>query len=206
MKITLYPKTTRIKDPTYQVVEKLDGSNLGLFNLNGRLLIAQRNRAYFLSEIDDVEYSLYGGLYDYLVENGEDLLSRLYEGSGFFGEWIGMGQIKYKGALDKKLYMFVKANIKTLDGGGLEVYNIYWDRSLHKYPFVGQEIPECVGQPALISEEPTVDIESLDKLYDSYLEEVGRPVEGFIVMSQNGSITKYVRNKRGKIGPHEPPV
>lgn len=206
MKITLYPKTTRIDNPTYQIVEKLDGSNLGLFNLDGELLIAQRNRAYFLNEIDDVEYSLYGGLYKFLKENGEDLLSKLHEGSGFFGEWIGMGQIKYGETLEHKIYMFAKANIKRKDKDGIEAYNLYWDRKLHKYPFVDQEIPDYIGQPALVAEKPSVDIESLDKLYDEYLDKVDRPVEGFIIMSQSGTITKYVRNKRGKIGPHKPPA
>lgn len=206
MKITLYPKTVRIDEPVYQVVEKLDGSNLGLFNLDGDLLIAQRNRVYFLSEIEDVKHSLYKGLYNFLKENGEDLLSRLHEGSGFFGEWIGMGQIKYGETLEHKVYMFAKANIKSLDDGGVEAYNIYWDRALHQFPFVNQEIPEYIGQPTLVAEKPSVDIGTLDNLYDEYLAKVGRPVEGFIIMSQSGSITKYVRNKRGKIGPHKPPA
>lgn len=209
VKTTLYPKTKRIGSSLYQVVEKLDGSNIGFFKLNGSLIVAQRNNLYAIDDIDNIEdldkSIMYKGLLEFLSKNGVDLLNSLNESSGFFAEWIGMGQIKYGESLPRKAYIFAKANIKLNDLGEYEVYNLYWDRSLLIYPFINQEIPAYIGQPALIAEVEDVSIESLNVLYDNYVDKVDRPVEGFVIMSQNGGITKYVRNKRGKLTPHELP-
>lgn len=44
IKKTLYPKTRRVKLKSKVVItEKLDGSNIGFFKVNGELLIAQNN-------------------------------------------------------------------------------------------------------------------------------------------------------------------
>lgn len=203
-KMQLYPKTQRISDPEYQITEKLDGSNIGIFNLFGELLIAERNVVFKLQEIDEIRGSLYKGLYGFLKENGEDLLSKLHEGSGFFGEWMGMGQIKYGGAFKDKLYIFAKAQIAQNYEDDYEISNLYWKRDLLKYPFRYSEIPEYLKLTPLVGIVPNISIESLDKIYEEYLEKVGRQVEGFVVMSENGAISKYVRNKRGRLSPHEP--
>lgn len=204
IKQTLYPKTKRIGNPSFQITEKLDGSNIGFFKLDGELLIAQRNYVFKYSEIEQYKGRLYGGLYGFLQEYGERLLEDLFDdGSGFFAEWIGMGQIKYGDALEKRLYIFAKANIRgNYEDETLEVYNIYWDRDLLIYPFASQEIPEYIGLPALVATVESVSIEELDVIYDEYLEVVNRKVEGFVIMGQSGEITKYVRNKGGKVEPH----
>lgn len=204
MKKTLYPKTTRVGDVKVQVTEKLDGSNLGFFNLEGDLLIAQRSNLYLLSEIEEVKGSLYRGLYQWLKDNGDNLLASLHEGSGVFGEWIGIGQLKYSESLDKKYYIFAKANIVgSMDDNTIEATNLLWRRDLLQYPFVDQEIPEYIGLPNLVATlAASASVEVLDEIYDDYLEEVDRPVEGFVILEQNGAITKYVRNKGGKLGPH----
>ena len=75
----------------------------------GKLLIAQRNYVFNIDEIEENKGRLYDGLFGWLQEHGEDLTNRLIEGSGFFGEWIGMGKIKYN-FFNKKVYMFAKAN------------------------------------------------------------------------------------------------
>ena len=80
-------------------------------------------------ELEENKQMLYKGLKGWLDENGEDLKNRLMEGSGLFGEWIGMGKIKYPD-LDKKVYMFAKANY---DKG--EIKNLYYEHGLFKYPF-----------------------------------------------------------------------
>lgn len=202
-KITLYPKTKRIGNPTFQITEKLDGANLGFFKLDGDLLIAQRNNAFLLSELKNNKDILYKGLYDFLIKNGEDLVSRFHESSGVFGEWIGMSAIKYQEALDKKFYIFAKANLEVEYLDSYSVTNIYWKRELLQYPFITAEIPEYFELTPLVAISETVSIEYLDKLYDEYVDKVGRSVEGFVIMNESGTITKYVRHKRGKIGPHE---
>lgn len=54
LKQSLYPKTKRIGKESGEVVltEKLDGSNIGFFNLNNELLISTRNNVIPYSEID----------------------------------------------------------------------------------------------------------------------------------------------------------
>lgn len=134
--------------------------------------------------------------YGWINEHGQDLKERLYEGSGFFGEWIGMGKLKYP-ELNKKLYMFAKANFENN-----EVKNIYYDIELFKFPFVNQEFPDYLDIVPIVdirNEYP--EINTLNKLYKEYSLDVNRNVEGFIVI-HNNSIKKYVRMKNGKLQDH----
>ena len=197
IKKTLYPKTKRVQYKNRVIItEKLDGSNIGFFKVNGELIIAQRNNILLLSEIEDNKNILYGGLYGWLKEYGKDLQERLIEGSGFFGEWIGMGKIKYPD-LDKKVYMFAKANY---DKG--EIKNLYYEHGLFKYPFVNQEFPEYIGIVPVVQEtNNNPDIEKLNCLYEIYKNKVNRNVEGFVI-AQNNNVNKYVRMKNGKLQDH----
>lgn len=199
IKKSIYPKTKRVKMKNNIVVtEKLDGSNLGLFNLDGELVIAQRGTVYKLSELEEVKGIMYKGLYAWLLENGQVLLDNLHDGSGIFGEWIGMGQIKYRDTLDKKFYMFAKANITE----ELNVKNLNYDIDLFKYPFIDMEVPEFVGVVPIVAVHDNVPTkEQLDLLYENYWELAGRNVEGFII-NTNGLISKYVRMKNGKMKEH----
>ncbi len=199
-KKTLYPKTKRVQFKNKVVItEKLDGSNIGFFKVNNELVIAQRNNVFSLEEAKQPENKgiLYKGLSGWLEEYAEDLKQRLIEGSGFFGEWIGMGKLKYP-VLDKKVYMFAKAN---LDKKG-EVKNLYYDHELFIFPFVDQDFPTYIGIVPVVEERETMpDIELLDCLYDNYRTKVQRNVEGF-VLTQNNNVNKYVRMKNGKIEAH----
>ena len=197
IKKTLYPKTKRVQFENRVVItEKLDGSNIGFFKVNEELVIAQRNNIFLLSEIEENKQILYKGLQGWLQEYGEDLQSKLIEGSGFFGEWIGMGKIKYPD-LDKKVYMFAKANY---DKG--EIKNLYYEHELFKYPFENKEFPEYIGIVPVVEEcESVPNIEKLDYLYEIYKIKVQRNVEGFIV-AQNNNVNKYVRMKNGIIQEH----
>lgn len=162
---------------------------------NGKLLIAQRNYVFNIDEIDENKNALYSGLYGWLKEYGEDLTNRLIEGSGLFGEWIGMGKLKYN--FNKKLYMFAKANYENG-----KVKNIYYDHDLFIYPFENQEFPEYIGVVPVVStlkEYPEID--TLNKLYSDYTYNIERNVEGFIIIHDN-SIKKYVRMKNGIIKDH----
>ena len=197
MKKTLYPKTARIADDKIRVTEKLDGSNLGFFKLNGELHIAQRNHIFARSEITE-DLSLYKGLAGWLDTYGDALEAELRETSAIFGEWIGMGQLKYPEDMGR-FHMFAKANVSS----DFEASNILYEPKLFQFPFESLEIPEFINivkEVAVLDTIPSV--KDLDTLYDEYTAEVGRPVEGFIVILTSSNIRKYVRNKRGKIEPH----
>lgn len=89
IKKTLYPKTRRVKLKSKVVItEKLDGSNIGFFKVNGELLIAQRNNVFSMSELEDNIQMLYRGLKGWIDENGENLKNSLIEGSGFIRRMI----------------------------------------------------------------------------------------------------------------------
>jgi len=196
MKKTLYPKTQRInrKELTSIITEKLDGSNIGFFRLNDDLIIAQRNHIHKLSEIHTIG-GLYKGLKGWLEKYGEDFKNSLNEGSGVFGEWIGMGRLKYP-HLDKRLYLFAKANIDE----NLDVKNIHYNIDFLIYPFTEQIIPEYIGVvPVVKRTADKVTIPYLDDLYNEY--EPDRDVEGFIVNTHN-NIVKYVRMKNGGLEDH----
>lgn len=202
LKTTLYPKTKRVGSLSTNIVitEKLDGSNLGLFKIDNELLIAQRNWLFTLSQLNDHKGDLYKGLFDWLANHGERLKDSLHDRSGVFGEWLGMGCIKYQDTeLDNKFYMFAKANILP---DLLTVEKLNYDHSLFIYPFVEQEIPEYIKTVPIVREttsSPTV--EELDLLYEEYSLKVNRRVEGFVINNQN-NISKYVRYKRGIARPH----
>lgn len=197
IKKTLYPKTKRVQYKNRVVItEKLDGSNIGFFKLNGELLIAQRNNIFLMSEIEENKQMLYRGLINWIKEYGEDVKNRLIEGSGFFGEWIGMGKIKYPD-LDKKVYMFAKADYEKG-----EIKNLYYEHELFKYPFENQEFPEYIVIVPVVTERDNFpDVEILNELYETYKDKVQRNVEGFVV-AQNNNVNKYVRMKNGKLQDH----
>lgn len=197
IKKTLYPKTKRVQFKNRVVItEKLDGSNIGFFKINGELVIAQRNNIFLRNELEENKQMLYRGLKGWIEKYGEDLANRLMEGSGFFGEWIGMGKIKYPD-LDKKVYMFAKANY---DKG--EIKNLYYEHELFKYPFVNQEFPDYIGIVPVVEERNSFpEIDTLNKMYDCYKEKIERNVEGFVI-AQNNNVNKYVRMKNGKLQDH----
>lgn len=200
MKLSLYPKTKRIhnEEPKIIITEKLDGSNLGFFNINNDLLIAQRNNVYFLSNIESDKKSLYKGLYQWLIDNGKNLKNSLNETSGVFGEWIGMGKLKYNN-LDKRFYLFAKANISK----GLELKNLYYNRDYLIYPFKEKEIPSYISIVPIVSELNTIpSVKELDELYEKYTTTENRNIEGFII-ANGDNIKKYVRMKNGKLANHK---
>lgn len=201
IKKQIYPKTQRLNcdgDKIY-VTEKLDGSNLVIFKKENKLYIAQRNNIMCIDEIEDNKNTLYKGLYQWLIDNSNDLLSELNNDSAICGEWLGMGQIKYSiDEFDKRYYMFAKANIND----NMELYNIIYNHELFIYPFINQNIPKFIG---VVPEVKTLNIlpnkEQLDGIYEKYCQKVGRNVEGFVI-NYNNSIQNYVRMKNGKLAEH----
>lgn len=193
----IYPKTKRIPlSNTIYITEKIDGSNLGLFNLNDKLYIAQRGLVFSIDEIEEIKDKMYRGLYAWLKENAENI--KLNQNSCIFGEWLGMGQIKYGEIFNEKLLMFAKANVDD----EFNVTNLNYDHSLFKYSFINEERPSFIGIVpivAVLNKMPTK--EELDKLYVDYSNLVNRKVEGLII-NFNNNILKYVRFKNGKEEEH----
>ncbi len=196
IKKELYPKTQRVKENlTVYLTEKLDGSNLVFFKRDNELYIAQRTTIFSLAEIEEIKGKLYKGLFAWLQEHGKALKDNLHEGAAVCGEWIGMGHVKYENTLDKKFYMFAKANIDD----NFDLYNKIHDHSLFIYPFINQTIPEFIGVvPEVVVLDYFPDKAALDRIYVCYCDKVGRTVEGF-VLSFNNFISKYVRLKNGKL-------
>jgi len=194
MEKTLYPKTARIWNSKIIITEKLDGSNLWIFKINWKLLIAQRNNCFYIDEFLSV-YA-YKWLIWWLNENADNL--DLHEWSWIFGEWIWMWKIWYwETDINKKFYIFAKANIDE----NLEVRNINYDRNLFIYPFESKIIPDFIWVVPLLWEFSSISIDDLNIQYDRYCENVWRKVEWFII-NNNNQITKYVRFKNWKESKH----
>lgn len=206
IKHTMYPKTTRIGNEKTNIIitEKLDGSNLGFANVNGRLLVAQRNNIYFYDELkNDGSEKLYKGLHAWLKENHEELLKSIFLNSVVFGEWIGMGKISY--GLEKRFYMFAKARVEWKEEETYPtVSKIIYNPELLKYAFNEQVLPSFVGQVPLVEQMSDVpSVKELDELYARYTENKETKVEGFVIIINNETIKKYVRFKDGKESPHK---
>ncbi len=202
IKATLYPKTTRVSTKAKGIVltEKLDGSNIGFFVKDNELHIAQRNSIFTMSEALDTSsptsQGCYKGLLNWLNTYGQSLKDTIYEGTVIFGEWIGMGQLKY--TFEDKFFMFAKGRFDDFGN----VIKLTYDLSLLHYAFNNQEIPDFIKRvPKVIELGSYPTVEQLDVIYEEYTKEVGRNVEGFVI-NQNENIRKYVRMKNGKLSPH----
>lgn len=201
LKTTLYPKTKRLDPKRGQVVitEKLDGSNLSFFKLNGKLHIAQRGWILSLYRaIMESSNLLYKGLFGWLEEYGSTLEAELQDGACICGEWLGMSRISYGDRGLPRFNQFAKANI-TED---YSLKNLYYDQELFKWSYRARCIPEYIGvvpTVEILDHIPTVD--ELDELYADYIPSVSSDVEGFIIFA-NGGITKYIRMKNGELEDH----
>ena len=197
MKMTLYPKTRRYSDSQISVTEKIDGSNLGFFKHEGELYIAQRNNIFSFTNRKDISYK---GLGTWLETNGFALKESLVEGACIFGEWVGMGRLKYP-EFHHQFLMFAKANIRIDSGILFETYNMRYEHTHFVYPFVEQTMPDFIKVVPIINVTDVVTKSLLDEVYKIYTKEVGRDVEGFVIR-QGNDIQKYVRMKSGKLESH----
>ena len=207
IKKTLYPKTKRVstKQKQVEITEKLDGSNLGLFRKGDKLIVAQRNNVFCFNSIEENgSQGLYKGLYGWLKENADEILASLYDNSGIYGEWLGMGKIAYGGSdIDKKFYAFAKARLLGETFEEYQLENIVYSQELIPWAFNERNIPNCVGLAPLVQlnvNSPTK--EELDILYGEYCNKLNRKVEGFVV-NNNETISKYVRYKDAKFTEHK---
>lgn len=199
IKRALYPKTARYGAAGPAIItEKIDGSNIGFYKAHGMLWVAQRNNIFRLDELLENKDKTYKGLYDWLTINGKHLEENLHEGSGIFGEWLGMGKIKYGDRFNEKVLMFAKFNMKD----GIEAPRIDYNHENFEYPFLNCEIPDYIGRVPIIDYcEYYPTLECLNELYGWWITKVITEVEGFVVY-HNGVVTKYVRCKNGRIENH----
>ena len=209
IELTLYPKTTRYSESEkgYIITEKLDGSNLGIGRIGDKLYIAQKNYVYPVELGVHGSSVVYKGLTEFFREYEKQLKELIYDGSIIFGEWLGMGKIKYLHLEEFKnrFYMFAKGRISLVDGK-LELTNLVYDLDLLHYAFITQEIPNFISIiPLVDTVKSNITLEKLDEIYSNYCEEKGRKVEGFVIYDyQNKTIKKYVRyNREGKLVPHK---
>ena len=197
IKKEIYPKTKRVSSigGLFELTEKLDGSNLVIFKKDDELHIAQRNNIFNFNELEENKDKLYKGLYQWLLDNKEELL-HIINNSCVCGEWLGMGQLKYTiDEFDKKFYMFAKANIDI----EFNLYNLIYTHDLFIYPFENQQIPKCIGTVPIVTQLKVVpNKEQLDSIYEKYRIKVNRDVEGFVI-NYNNNISKYVRMKNKKL-------
>lgn len=208
IKMTLYPKTSRFSENEkgYVLTEKLDGSNLGIGKIGEQIYICQRNYVFTLEEVINGTKLEYKGLRNWLMEHEQELKELIYDGSIMFGEWLGMGKISYL-HLDKfknRFYVFAKGRIK-LNDDKLKLFNLVYDLDLLHYVFTTQEFPKFISKVPLVDNLKDINTETLDKVYNDYVDKENRKVEGFVIYDNRSKIIKkYVRyNREGKLVPHK---
>ena len=203
MKKQIYPKTKRLSlKAKTEITEKIDGSNIGIFKLpTGKLLIATRNFVYLEDEVSKISLKGFNGWFE---ENKEELKEKIHEGSGFFGEWLGSGLIKYN--FRTRLLIFAKARINedySKSEADYNITNLYYNHDLIQYCFKDGELPKNIEKvPVVVTLDTIPTVEELDKIYKEYSEKENRIVEGFII-NNNNNVLKYVRYKNGKPSEHK---
>lgn len=205
IKYSIYPKTPRVDiNMQYQITEKLDGATLGIGKYDGKVYIFLKNNILCEDEIDTYKNILYKDLYSYIKENLDDLRCNLHDNTIVFGEWIGMGNIKYDNF--NKYYLFAKAKIVNLKYDTGEISLDYMNYEIDKlmYAFKYFLIPHYMNTvPVVGVGSYNIGKLTLDSLYEEYVSKVGRQVEGFVIYNEMfKQPMKYIRLKRGKLQEH----
>ncbi|WP_311695679.1 RNA ligase family protein [Sneathia sanguinegens] len=210
IKQTLFPKIKRMEiNKKYQITEKLDGSNLGIAKLNYNLYFCQRNIIFNTFEIYDNKNILYKDLENWIIENKEILLETLNDNTILFGEWLGMGHIKYK-EFKNNFNIFAKAKIEyyyddNVDDICFKIDKLNYNLKEIKYAFRNEIIPNFINiVPIIDNNLETINKQTIDELYDKYSESQDRIIEGFVILdeSEPSYIRKYVRCKNGNVKEH----
>lgn len=210
IKQTLFPKIKRMEiNKKYQVTEKLDGSNLGIARIGYNLYFCQRNTILNTFETYDNKNILYKNLENWIIENKEILLETLNDNTIIFGEWLGMGHIKYNN-FKNNFNVFAKAKIEYYYDDNVEdicfkIDKLNYNLKEIKYAFKNEAIPNFISLVPIVDNNlELINKQTLDELYDAYSKSQDRTVEGFVIVDESEStyIRKYVRCKNGKIKEH----
>ena len=210
IKQTLFPKIKRMEiNKKYQITEKLDGSNLGIAKINCNLYFCQRNIILNTFEIYDNKNILYKNLENWIIENKEILLESLNDNTIIFGEWLGMGHIKYK-EFKNNFNIFAKAKIEyyyddIVDDICFKINNLNYNLKEIKYAFKNEIIPNFISVVPIVDNDlECINKQTLDELYNKYSESQDRIIEGFVIVDESEPIyvRKYVRCKNGEVKEH----
>lgn len=210
IKQTLFPKIKRVEiNKKYQITEKLDGSNLGIAKIGYNLYFCQRNTVFGTYEIYDNKNVLYKNLEPWIIEHKENLLEMLNDNTIIFGEWLGMGHIKYNN-FENNFNMFAKAKIEyyyddIVDDICFKINNLNYNLKEIKYAFKTETIPDFISLVPIVDNNlESINKESLDELYNKYSESQDRIIEGFVILDESEPtyIRKYVRCKNGEVKEH----
>lgn len=213
IKQTIFPKIKRIEiNKKYQITEKLDGSNLGIAKIGYNLYFCQRNTIFGTYEVYDNKNVLYKNLEPWIIENKETLLEVLNDNTIIFGEWLGMGHIKYSN-FKNNFNMFAKAkinyDIEAYDGDSdelsLKITDLNFNIKELKYAFKDETIPNFISLvPTVDNDLELINKEALDELYNKYSESQDRIIEGFVILDESEPmfVRKYVRCKNGQVKEH----
>lgn len=215
LKLQLYEKTKRIDDHTFEwlVTEKLDGSNLTLFRDGACIVVALRNYLYWWQDDSDLTANdkgrFYPGLLDWLHVHRDKLWEVLWSDVAVCGEWLGQGHLKYPESFARFNIFAVASVYLSLDSESdlhVSLANYNYDPLTFGYGFRDGKIPDYIGSvPVVARTSKPPSVAELDALYDTYSEQVGRPVEGLVVSMKNvpQRRCKYLRMKNGSLRPHQ---
>lgn len=188
VKQTLFPKIKRVEiNKKYQITEKLDGSNLGIAKIGYSLYFCQRNTILTTFDIHDNKNILYKNLENWIIENKETLLETLNDNTIIFGEWLGMGHIKYK-EFKNNFNIFAKAKIEyyyddIVDDICFKINNLNYNLKEIKYAFKNETIPNFISLVPIVDNNlELINKQTLDELYDAYNKSQDRIIEGFVIV------------------------
>ncbi len=195
IKKTMYPKTLRITDDRYVVTEKLDGSNLGIANVNGELVYFTRKWMISANNVSEAQYPelrLFNEMYE------DEIMSYLPINTVVFGEWIGQGRIKYKidkTDMSKRFYAFAFAGLRP-DFMKPEAERFTYIKYVHEWKHEELEQPEWINFVPYLGTAETKD-EAIGLYREVSLLDNESVSEGLVI--RNGNVPrKYVVHKHGK--------
>ncbi len=201
----VYPKTKRISktDFVWQITEKMDGSNLTFFKFDDDLYLATRNNVFnWTGEKPTSQYIQYKGLFGWMENYSKLLYEKLNNHEALFGEWLGMGKIKYEDYFPQ-FNLFAYGYMHQNKDGKFEAR--YINRDLNKITdfLVEHDLNRDFITVPFVDYTDSLSPDLIDWYYNKYRDEKSREVEGFILTNlDSGEVRKYVRYKGGKMTEH----
>ena len=201
----VYPKTKRISktDFVWQITEKMDGSNLTFFKFDDDLYLATRNNVFnWTVEKPTSQDIQYKGLFGWVENYSKLLYEKLKNHEALFGEWLGMGKIKYEDYFPR-FNLFAYGYMHQNEDGKFEAG--YINRDLNKIAdfLVEHDLNRDFITVPFVDYTDSLSPDLIDWYYNKYRDEQSREVEGFILTNlDSGEVRKYVRYKGGKMLEH----
>ena len=201
----VYPKTKRISktDFVWQITEKMDGSNLTFFKFDDDLYLATRNNVFNWTDEKPTSQDIqYKGLFVWMENYSKLLYEKLNNHEALFGEWLGMGKIKYEDYFPQ-FNLFAYGYMHQNEDGKFE--EGYINRDLNKITdfLVEHDLNRDFITVPFVDYTDSLSPDLIDWYYNKYRDEKAHEVEGFILTNlDSGEVRKYVRYKDGKMSEH----